>query len=65
MFELKPPHSPLLEVITIKRGFLISLFSNSGLDSDESKEADMLFINSESLLEYGLSLIHISEPTRR
>ena len=51
MFELKPPHSPLLEVITIRRGFFISLFSNSGLDSAESKEADMLFINSESLLE--------------
>ncbi len=51
MFELNPPQSPLLEVITIKRGFFISLFSNSGLDSDESAEADMLFINSESLLE--------------
>ena len=51
MFELNPPQSPLLEVITIIKGFFISLFSNSGLDSDESAEADMLFINSESLLE--------------
>ena len=40
-------------LITIKRGFFNSLFSNKGLDSSESTEADMFFINSESLLEYG------------
>ena len=53
MLELKPPHSPLFDVITTKRDFLTSLFSKSGLESLESTEADILLIKSDSLFEYG------------
>ena len=60
MLELNPPQRPLLEVITIKRGFFNSRFSNKGLDSSESTEAEMLFINSESLLEYGKVAVILS-----
>ena len=35
------------------RTFFDSLFSNSGLVSSDSVEAEIFFISSDSLLEYG------------
>ena len=57
MLALNAPHSPLLELIATIKTLLIFLFKLKDLSSEEPLK---LFINSDSLLEYGLIAVMAS-----